>query len=258
MFRNAVITLALTIAITGSTQRVCAEDAKKETGRLVMFIGMDISGSFMKTSYYDDALDFISHYIYAHLNGYGGLEVPHTLFVGSIGGDKPNEPKTFFPIQAFENKNVAEIHQKLKEIFTKDRQNTITDFNAFFKQVATYTTNKNLVMRPISVVLLSDGIPDVPKKNGKHDYRSFDLSPLENLTRNLTLRLLYTSAEVGMNWQSKVKRQRIKIWTQDAKVMTDWKDSHIFVPGTPFEKQDKFFAWIKDNVDFNVRLKRVD
>ena len=66
-----------------------------------MFIGVDISGSYVNGNYFDDSIDFLAHYIHAHLNGYGGLEVPNVLFVSSIGGAKTNEPKTFFPIQTF-------------------------------------------------------------------------------------------------------------------------------------------------------------
>ena len=224
-----------------------------------MFIGMDISGSYVKRSYFGDSLDFLSHYIYVHLKGYGGLEIPYTLFVGSIGGEKmANEPKTFYPIQTFQDKSVAEIRQKLVSIFPKNDKNVFTDFNAFFKQVASFVQKKNLVLRPISVMLVSDGIPDVPKKDGQHDYRSFDLGPLETLTRNITLRLIYTTPEVANNWQTKVKRERVKVWTQDATVMKDWQDPHILVPEKPLEEQAKFFAWIKDNIDFNVRLIRVD
>src|SRR5690349_23015082 len=62
-----------------------------EPGRIVIFIGVDISGSFKKTGYFKDSIRFAAHYIYAHLKGYGGLEVPSDLFVGSIGGVKPNE-----------------------------------------------------------------------------------------------------------------------------------------------------------------------
>ena len=42
--------------------------------RLSMFIGVDISGSFINSKYFDDSIDFLAHYIYAHLKGYGGLD----------------------------------------------------------------------------------------------------------------------------------------------------------------------------------------
>ncbi|HLG93784.1 MAG TPA: hypothetical protein VI546_03015, partial [candidate division Zixibacteria bacterium] len=227
--------------------------------RLVMFAGVDISGSFMKTREedFDDAMEFLSHYLYAHLNGLGGLERPSVLFVSSIGGAKPNEPKTFFPIQTFEGKTVDEIHDKLTEIFPKEKPNDFTDYNAFFEQVALTVKNKNLVLRPISVVMVSDGIPDA-KSKGKTDFRSLELKPLERLARNITVRLLYTDAVVGKNWQTKVKRSRVKIWTQDAEVMASWKDPKILLPEKPLEEQAKFFGWVQDNVDFGVRARRVD
>lgn len=227
------------------------------TPRLSMFIGVDISGSFIHSEYFDDSFDFLAHYIYAHLNGLGGLEKPNVLFVGSIGGAKANEPKTFYPIQTFENKSVEEIRDKLREIFPKDEINPFTDYNAFFHQVALTVKNRQLVLRPISIVMLSDGKPDV-KKEGQTDFNSLIVKPLERLARSVTLRLLYTDAVTGQNWQTKVKRRRVKIWTQDAKVMSSWKDPNILLPDVQMEEQERFFKWIHDNVDFGVRAYRVD
>ncbi len=225
--------------------------------RLSLFIGLDISGSFLHSKYFDDSINFLAHYIYAHLNGLGGLEVPNVLYVSSIGGAQANEPKTFYPIQTFENKSVAEIAEKLREIFPKNISNPYTDYNAFFEQVALTVRNKNLVLRPISIVMISDGIPDV-KKEGETDFRSLVVKPLEQLARSVTIRLIYTSAVTGKNWQTKVKRRRVKIWTQDAEVMVYWKDPAILLSDTPLEEQDRFIDWIKDNVDFGVRSRRVD
>lgn len=232
----------------------CSGDKKP---RLSLFIGVDISGSFVRGGHFDDSLTFLATYIYSHLNGYGGLKKPRVMFVGSIGGAKADEPKTFFPIQTFQNKSIDEIKEKLVEIFPKNKLNPFTDYNAFFQQVALTVKKRNLVLRPISVVMVSDGIPDV-KKDGKTDFRSLNLKPLETLSRNVTVRVLYTNAVVGQNWQTKVKRKRVKIWTQDDEVMVTWKDPKILLPDTSFPAQDKFFAWVNDNVDFGVRAMRVD
>jgi len=105
--------------------------------------------------------------------------------------------------------------------------------------------------------MISDGIPDV-KTQGKTDFRSIKVKPLERLARSVTIRLLYTDAVVGKNWQTKVKRSRVKIWTQDAEVMGLWKDPKVLEPEKPLEEQTKFFAWVKDNVDFGVRGRRID
>ncbi len=227
------------------------------TPRLTMFVGVDISGSFMKSGYYEDSLDFLAYYLYAHLNGVGGLEKPNMLFVSSIGGATPDEPKTFYPIQTFENKTVEEIRATLSKIFPRDISNPFTDYNAFFEQCALMVRNKNLVLRPISIVMLSDGRPDV-KKDGETDFKSLELKPLERLARNVTVRLLYTDAVVGTNWQTEVPRRRVKVWTQDAEVMVSWKDPKILQPDKPIEEQEHFFAWVQDNVDFGVRARRVD
>lgn len=225
--------------------------------RLSMFVGVDISGSYMDSGHFDNSIAFLSQYIYAHLNGIDGLERPNVLFVSSIGGSNDDEPKTFYPIQTFENRSVEEIEEKLREIFPKETENRYTDFNAFFEQIALTIRNKNLILRPVSVVMLSDGVPDV-KVNGETDFRSLDFSPLEKLSRNITIRLLYTDATTGRSWQTEVPRRRVKVWTQDAEVMTSWNDSTIYLPNRPIEDQDRFTEWIKDNVDFGVRARRVD
>jgi len=232
-------------------------DSGPSKPRLSMFVGVDISGSFIKGKYFDDSINFLAHYLHAHLNGYGGFEVPHVLFVSSLGGAKANEPKTFFPIQTFQNKSVSEIRKKLREIFPKKTTNPFTDYNAFFKQVGLTVKNKNLVLRPISIVMLSDGKPDV-KVKGKTDFSSIVVKPLEQLARSVTIRLIYTDAVTGRDWQTKVKRRRVKIWTQDAQVMESWNDASIMIPGTDFSQQNIFFDWVKDNVDFGVRSRRVD
>lgn len=226
--------------------------------RMVMFVGVDISGSFLKGKYFDDSMDFLAHYLYAHLNGLGGLEVPKALFVGSLGGKRPGEPKVFYPIETFQGKSVSEIDDKLKEFFPKNKLDPYTDYNAFLEQVSDMVKDRKMVLKPISVVMVSDGELDVPSKNGRHDYRSIDFYPMEKLSRNITVRLLYTNPTVGKKWEDEIPRQRVKVWTQDAEVLTTWKDPKIFQPDQPIDKQDKFFAWLKDNVDFSVRMKRVD
>jgi hypothetical protein len=246
----------LMILITASLISGCNLAENNPKPRLSLFVGLDISGSFMNGEYYQDSIDFLAHYLYSHLNGLGGLEVPRVLFVSSIGGAAANEPKTFYPIQTFENKSIEEIRDKLLEIFPKEKPNPFTDYNSFFEQIALTVRNKNLVLRPVSVVMISDGIPDVIEKSTS-DYKNIAVKPLEQLARSVTIRLLYTDAVVGKSWQTKVKRRRVKIWTQDANVMITWKDPKIFLPGIPIEKQFNFFSWIKDNVNFGVRSRRI-
>ncbi len=226
--------------------------------RMAMFIGVDVSGSFMKSKSYDDSLDFLAYYIYVHLKGLGGAEVPKNLFVGSLGGRTLKEAKTFYPIQEFEDKSIDEIRTTLNTMFPKMKVNPLTDFNSFFEQVAATVRNKNLVLKPLNIILISDGMPDFSGSYGSHNYRRIKMDQMEALSRNITVRLLYTDAVTGQAWQNKIKRQRIRVWTQDAAVMQSWKEPKILVPGVPMDRQDKFFSWIKDNVDFNVRAHRVD
>jgi len=228
------------------------------TPRLVMFIGVDISGSFMHGKYFDDSIEFLARYIHAHLNGLGGMEVPHSLFVGSIGGQKQDEAKTLYPIETFQDRSVEQIEAKLKELFPKTKVNTFTDFNAFFEQVGDMIDMKKLLLKPISIVLLTDGDPDLGGSTTSAKFHNLSVSPLEGLSRNITVRVLYTDAVTAKSWRDEVPRKRVKIWTQDATVMAAWKDPRTLIPGKPETEQDRFFAWVRDNVDFTPRLRRVD
>ena len=250
--------ILLMLCLLFSACLISSSPEDKAQPRLTMFIGVDISGSFLRSKYFDDSLSFLANYIYCHLRGLGDLDIPKELYVGSIGGATPNEPKTFFPIQTFENKSPTDILRILHELFPKSRENPFTDFNAFFRQIATTVKNKRLILKPLSIVMISDGTPDMQGNKGGDKFRSIQTEPLELLSRNITLRLLYTSAVTGNNWQTKVPRKRVKIWTQDAIVMVKWKDPGTFNPNEAFEKQSKLLNWIKENIDFSVPAKRVD
>ena len=227
-------------------------------GRLVVFIGVDISGSFMNGKYFDDSIEFLARYIHAHLNGLGSLDIPHSLFVGTIGGVKKGEAKTMFPIQAFQDRSVEQIEAQLRQIFPKKRVNKFTDFNSFFEQVSDMVDMRKLILKPISVVLLTDGVPDLGGNSRTEKFRNLQLKPLERLSRNITLRVLYTDAVTAKSWRDEVPRKRVKVWTQDAVVMAEWNNPKTMLPGKPFAEQEKFFAWLKDNVDFQPRLRPVD
>lgn len=225
--------------------------------RLCMIVGVDISGSFLGGRYYKDSMNFLGHYLDSHLRGLGGLEIPETLFVGSIGGSKVDEAKSFYPKQTFDGKGPHAIKQELFKIFPQSKTNPITDFNAFFKQAESIIRDRNLTLRPITLILLTDGKPALGKGGKEAAFRKIDFSGLEKLSRNITVRVLYTDAVTGKMWRETIPRKRIKIWTQDAVVMEQWKKENILIPGKDFESQDKLFEWIKDNVDFGVRSRRI-
>ncbi len=226
--------------------------------RLVIFIGVDISGSFMDSKYFDDSIAFLARYIHAHLNGLGGMAIPHSLFVGTIGGVKKGEAKTFFPIQTFQDRSVEQIEAELRTLFPRQHENPFTDFNAFFTQVADMIDSKNLILKPVSIVLITDGIPDLGGTSRSEKFRAIRLRPLENLSRNITLRILYTDAVTAKSWRDEVPRRRVKVWTQDAVVMAEWKDPKTLDPSKTPANQQRFFSWVRDNVDFQPRLRPVD
>lgn len=234
-----------------------AEDDSDGDRRLSMFVGIDVSQSFYKGQTFQEALDFLSQYLYIHLKGLGGAERPKALFVGPIGGNMRSEAKTLFPIQQFENKTVHEIRQTLVEALPK-KPNRYTDFNSFFRIVGDIIRDRKLILRPTSIVLISDGKPSGGLGPNGISLRNIKVAPLESLSRNITVRLLYPESTVSAAWRDRVKRKRVKIWTQDLLVMRGWNDPKIFDPHASIETQPRFLEWVRENVDFDPRGKRVD
>lgn len=262
--RRAFVLVA--VIATAAFSMGCEEMAESmEEPRQVLVVGIDVSGSFRNSERYTDALEYLSYYIYGHLNGLGELTRPTALFVGSVGGDAPGETKAFHPIHDFRGKSPEEIARDLDRWFPADDR--LTDFNAFFDRVAELMQRQGLVLAPIDIVLVSDGVPDLQATRGNpparaaageggeeaDPYASIDLSPLEYLSRTITVRVLYPDPTVAANWERRVQRQRVRIWTTDAQVMAGWEDQ--LEPGLPPEEQTDLWTWTADNVDFRVRAR---
>ncbi|PYM04012.1 MAG: hypothetical protein DMD82_15630 [Candidatus Rokuibacteriota bacterium] len=136
-----------------------AADTAERKQRHTLFVGVDTSGSFRHAGY-EDAMTFLAYYLYGHVNELGGLARTRDLFVAAIGGKDSNEPKAFRPIHDFAGKNIVQIEVDLRRWFPPT--DPLTDFNAFFRQAARIAKERNLVLTPITIMVVSDGIPDVP------------------------------------------------------------------------------------------------
>ena len=229
------------------------DPSQRPAPRSALFVGVDLSGSFYNSKQYPDALEFLANYIHYHLNG---PEPAKELYVGVIGGEKVSEQKSFRPIHDFQDKSVEQIRTELKSWCTV-RPDGLSDFSVFFNHVAEIAHKRNMSLMPISIVLVSDGVPALPGKNGKPDigdYRKIDLSAVEYLSRNVTVRLLYPAAEVSHKWETAVPRKRARLWTVDGQVMAGWRQQ--LAAGTPPEEQEKFKKWLVDNVDYRVKATK--
>jgi hypothetical protein len=233
------------------------ESAKLQRPHSTLFIGVDASGSFKNSGYYDNALSFLAHYIYGHLHELGGLDKPHALFIASVGGKGLREPKSFHPIHDFEHKDISQIEAELRKWFPPTDR--VTDFNPFFHEVARITKERNLVLSPINVIVITDGVPDSTTAGttagSQSLYEKIDLKPLEYLSRNVTLRLAYISPKVGEHWRRHVPRERVRLWTVDGEVMKNWKEK--LQPNRDLTEQDRFWKWLEDTVDYRVRSSKV-
>ena len=227
-------------------------DRQAKPANSTLVIGIDVSGSFRSS--YADAIEFASYYIYGHLHGLGGMRAPTTLFVGSVGGDRPGEPKAFHPINDFSNRTREQIATDLRAWFPP--RDALTDFNVFFRQVATLVKERGLILAPLNLVVLSDGLPDVPGgvrlAAADNPIVRVDFGALEFLSRNVTVRLLYASPTVGDEWKRLIKRKRVRLWTQESSVMAGWRRQ--LAPSVAPEDQDSLWKWVADNVDFRVRM----
>ncbi len=219
-----------------------------------IFIGIDASTSFVDSPYYEDSLKFISYYIYGHLHNLGGLKEPKALFVATIGGFSADEPKSFRPIQDFESKKVEQIEQDLKEWI--GHKETITDFNVFFEKVKELIQKRSLILSPIDIVIVSDGEPAKFTKGGKvvsAPIKNINITPLEYLARNITIRILYPTPVIADKWEKEISRKRIRIWTVDNEVMNGWKEK--IKENAKLEEQVELWKWVEDNVDYRVRYR---
>ena len=234
----------------------CAPSGRTAPPRSTLVVGLDISGSFRHNAAFAGAVEFAAIYIYGHLNGLGGLQRNTAIFVGELGGERPGQAKVFHPIQDLEGLSPDQIAANLRAWFPQE--DPITDFDAFFQRAATHVRRNNLALAPLNVVLFSDGEPDYPgagRMSEDQKYSRVDLSPLEYLARNVTVRLLYASPPIAQLWERRVPRKRVRLWTQDADVMRGWR-RHV-VEGAPMAKQDSLWSWVQNVVDVRVARERV-
>lgn len=251
--RESIVGNLFGAIVVAALLAACSAPVAERKPRQALFIGVDVSGLFHQSGYFDDAMTFLAYYIYGHLNELGGLPPPRELFVGSIGGKDSAEPKAFHPIHDFNGKSVPEIEAQLREWFVP--VDSFTDFNPFIQQVARITKERGLTLAPITVMIISDGVPDTPMPAGQTGpeslYERIDLKPLEYLSRNLTLRIAYASPKVGEKWRKHIPRQRVRLWAVEGEVMKGW--SKQVVPEADPAGQEKLWKWVRDNVDYRVR-----
>lgn len=244
---TAAVLTAAAIATLG-----CLPEEVGQTPKNTLVIGLDVSGSFRRTGYHKDALEFASYYIYAHLHSLGELKQPSDLFVASVGGQRPGETKAFHPIHDFSAKTPEEIAASLREWFPVEDQ--LTDFNAFFVRVSELVKERGLILQPLNIVIFSDGVHDMTGRTRRSDesvYKRIDLSPLEYLSRNVTVRLLYAAPPVAEGWKRDIDRTRVRMWTVEQEVMEGWRAQYR--RGQPPAAQDSLWNWVNDIVDFPAR-----
>lgn len=246
---------AVTLAAAGVVVSIAAAqaaDPAEPKPRHTLFVGVDTSGSFRHAGY-EDAMAFLAYYLYGHVNELGGLARARDLFVAAIGGKATNEPKAFRPIHDFAGKNIPQIEADLRRWFPPT--DPLTDFNAFFRQVARIAKERNLILTPITIMVVSDGVPDVPdlKPGSPDSFKTIDLSVLEFLSRNITLRLIYASPKVSDYWRRLITRQRVRFWAVEREVMTAWREQ--VKPNADPARQDRLWKWVRETVDYRVRAR---
>jgi hypothetical protein len=251
MRTRVLLPLALVAAVV-----TCKPAANAKPPKSTLVVGIDVSGSFRSTPYFNDAIDFAALYIYAHLHGVDGMQQNTEIFVGSLGGERPGQPKSFHPIQDLTEKSSDEIAASLRAWFPET--DPITDYNGFFQRLSVHIRRQNLVLAPLNVVMFTDGQPDFPgagRLTTEQKFSRVDMSPLEYLSRSVTVRVLYVRPVVAQNWERLVKRERVRVWTQDADIMKGWRRHEI--AGVPLAQQDSLLSWMREIVDFRIRRGKI-
>src|SRR5260370_15086457 len=185
-----------------------------------------------------------------------GMRQATDVFVGSLGGERVGEPKTFHPIQDFTGKSPEQISADIQGWFSKPDR--LSDCNACFQVVAVHVKRQNLVLAPLNIVMFSDGMPDIPgasRMSADQLYGKIDLGPLEFLSRSVSVRLLYASPTIAQNWERRAKRTRVRLWTQDSTEMQGWR--RFQAPGLPPERQRAVVSWTHKILDFRVRRTKI-
>src|ERR1044072_4211792 len=98
----------------------CKPPANAPPPRNTLVVGLDISGSFRKSGHFDEAMRYASLYIYAHVNGIGGIKPTTAVFVGSLDGEHVGQPKSFHPIQDLTQKTPEQTEKALRAWFPED------------------------------------------------------------------------------------------------------------------------------------------
>jgi hypothetical protein len=244
--RLTIATLILVVAAAMLLACAPGPQTAERTARSTLVIGIDVSGSFRRS--HESSVEFAANYLYAHLRGLGGLKKPTAVFVGAIGGERPQETKSFQPIHTFQGMTVTEIADYLRREYPA--RDGLTDFNPFFTRVATLIKRQNLVLSPIEIVMFTDGLPDIAG-DSITKYTKIKLNDLEYLSKSVTIRLLYPRPTTAVRWEKRVPRHRVRMWTVDDEVMVTWR-KHVDPSAHP-DQQDALWKWIADNVDFKVR-----
>ncbi len=134
----------------------------------------------------------------------------------------------------------------------------MTDFNAFFLRVSETVREQGLALAPLTIVVASDGVPDVAVDNGRRIveglYDKIDLSPLEYLARNVPIRVLYPNPTVAQKWERTIPRQRVRIWPVEAVIMRGWHEQRDKCP--VIEQEERFWKWAQEVVNHRVRRQK--
>ena len=76
MNRRPIVNITSALAgvlLLGMMTGCMQESGENRRPHYTLFIGVDASGSFKNSGYYDNALSFLAHYIYGHLSHKLGL-----------------------------------------------------------------------------------------------------------------------------------------------------------------------------------------
>jgi len=234
----------------------CKPPADTPPPRSTLVVGLDISGSFRKSGQFDPAMRYASLYIYAHVNALGGLKQATDVFVGFFGW-RARRTTQNVPSHSGSERQVAGGNRGRPASLVPRRGS-----DHRFQRLLPADRRPHQAAKPgpgsvehRDVFRRCPRFPGAGRLPAPQLYAKIDVSPIEYLSRNVTIRLLYAQPTVAQNWEKLVPRNRVKIWTQDEQVMAGWRRHEV--AGVPLDRQDSLWSWTQQIVDFRVRRGKI-
>jgi len=198
--RRRVAALVLALGVIA-----CSPSEKATTPRSTLVIGLDISGSFRRNPSFNGAIEFAALYIYGHLNGVGGLQPNTAIFVGELGGERPGQAKVFHPIQISRAKRPRRLRRTCARGSPRRPDHRLQRVLPARRLAREAQQPGPIAAQRRALLGRRADFPGAGRISLDDRYKRVDMSALEFLSRNVTVRLLYADPPIAQLWERRVR-----------------------------------------------------